>query len=122
MYAIVRIGGKQYQAEAGKTLVVDRLALEVGEKVELNEVLLIGGVDNALVGTPLVAGGLVNAEVVEQFKGKKVIVWKYRAKQRYRRKAGQRAHFTRLLINSIDAPSAKKSRSKKSETAEESES
>ena len=119
MYAIVRIGGKQYQAEPGKTVVVDRLNLEVGDKVELNEVLLISG-DNPLIGTPLVAGGLVTAEVVEQFKGKKVIVWKYRAKERYRRKAGQRAHYTRLMINSIDQPSAKKSRSKKSDAAEES--
>lgn len=119
MYAIVRIGGKQYQAEPGKTIVVDRLALEVGDKVELNEVLLIGGGDNTLIGTPVISGGLVNAEVVEQFKGKKVIVWKYRAKQRYRRKAGQRAHYTRLMINSIDSPSAKKSRSKKSEAAAE---
>src|SRR5687768_16561134 len=120
MYAIVRIGGKQYQVEAGKTLVVDRLALEVGEKVELNEVLLVGG-DNTLIGTPLVSGGVVSAEVVEQFKGKKVVIWKYRAKQRYRRKAGQRAHHTRLLINSIDVPSAKKSRSKKSDAADASE-
>jgi large subunit ribosomal protein L21 len=121
MYAIVRIGGKQYQAEPGKTLVVDRLALEVGEKVELNEVLLIGGGDDTLIGTPLVSGGVVSAEVVEQFKGKKVVIWKYRAKQRYRRKAGQRAHHTRLLINSIDVPSAKKSRSKKSDAADASE-
>ena len=66
---------------------------------------------------------LVGNETVDlsKYKGKKVVIWKYRAKQRYRRKAGQRAHHTRLLINSIDVPSAKKSRAKKSDAADSSE-
>ena|SRR5690349_11285530 len=120
MYAIVRISGKQYIAEPGKTIVTDRLTNEIGDTLEISDVLLIGDGDTILVGQPLVDGGLVKAEVVEQFKGKKIIVWKYRAKQRYRRKAGQRAHYTRLMINNIVAPSGKKSR-KKSEAAEETE-
>jgi large subunit ribosomal protein L21 len=121
MYAIVRISGKQYIAEPGKTIVTDSLPNEVGEKIEIGDVLLIGDGDSIFVGQPLVDGGLVKAEVVEQFKGKKIIVWKYRAKQRYRRKAGHRAHHTRLMINNIVAPSGKKTRSKKSEAAEEAE-
>jgi large subunit ribosomal protein L21 len=121
MYAIVRISGKQYIAEPGKTLVTDRLTSEIGDTLEISDVLLIADGDTILVGQPLIDGGLVKAEVVEQFKGKKIIVWKYRAKQRYRRKAGQRAHYTRLMINNIVAPSGKKSRSKKSEAVEEAE-
>jgi large subunit ribosomal protein L21 len=85
MYAIVRIAGKQYIAEPGKTIVTDHLVNEVGDQLEIGDVLLIGDGDNIMVGQPLVDGGIVKAEVVEQFKGKKIIVWKYRAKQRYRR-------------------------------------
>jgi|RhiMetdeSRZDD1v2_1073273.scaffolds.fasta_scaffold158557_2 large subunit ribosomal protein L21 len=121
MYAIVRIAGKQYVAEPGKALVTERLSNKVGDKIEIGDVLLIGDGDNTMIGQPFVDGGLVRAEVVEQFKAKKVVVFKYKRKERYRRKSGHRHQYTRLMINSIVSPSAKKSRSKKSEPAEETE-
>lgn len=113
MYAIVRIAGKQYQVEVGRPLVTDHLNLNVGDKVEFEEVLLIGDGDSILVGQPLVEGGLVKAEVVEHVKGKKIVVFKYKAKQRYRRKTGHRQQYTRLMVNGITTPSAKRSRSRK---------
>lgn len=114
MYAIVRIGGKQYLAQPGQTIVTERLPYEVGQTVEFEDILLVGDGDKSLIGQPLVDGALVKAEVVEQFKGKKVIVYKYRAKQRYRRKAGHRHMYTRLAISDIVTPSSgKKSRSRK---------
>ena len=120
MYAIVRVGGKQFQAEVGETIVSEKLPYQVGDKIELEEVLLIGDGVNTVIGKPLVEGGLVKAEVVQQFKGKKIIIYKYKAKQRYRRKTGHRQQYTRLLINSIVAPSAKKARSKKADQGAES--
>ncbi len=117
MYAIVRIGGKQYTAEVGKTIITERLNYNVGDKVEFEEVLLISGDGNTLVGQPLVSGGLVKAEVVDQFKGKKIVVFKYKPKQRYRRKMGHRQQYTRLMVSGIVNPSQKRSRSKKTEEA-----
>ncbi len=102
MYAIVRIGGKQYQAEIGKTIVVEKLPYSVGEKVEFNEVLLISDGPQTKVGQPLVEGASVKAQVVEQFKGKKIIVFKYKPKIRYRRKQGHRQQYTRLLVENIN--------------------
>lgn len=100
MYAIVRVGGRQYPAEVGKTIVVEKLPNDVGDEIELSEVLFIGG-DEPSVGAPLVDGALVKATVVEQFKGKKIIVFKYKPKARYRRKQGHRQHYTRLRIEDI---------------------
>lgn len=100
MYAIVRVGGRQYPAEVGKTIVVEKLPNQVGDEIELNEVLFVGG-DEPSVGLPLVDGALVKATVVEQFKGKKIIVFKYKPKARYRRKQGHRQHYTRLRIEDI---------------------
>ena len=101
MYAGVRVGSRQYPAEVGKTIVVEKLPHEVGEEVELNEVLFVGGDDGAQVGAPLVDGASVKATVVEQFKGKKIIVFKYKPKKRYRRKQGHRQQYTRLRIDDI---------------------
>jgi large subunit ribosomal protein L21 len=100
MYAIVRVGGRQYPAEVGKTIVVEKLPNQVGDEIEPNEVLFVGG-DEPSVGLPLVDGALVKATVVEQFKGKKIIVFKYKPKARYRRKQGHRQHYTRLRIEDI---------------------
>lgn len=118
MYAVVRIGGKQYQVEVGEPLVTDHLNLNVGDKVEFDEVLLLGDGNNILVGQPVVSGALVRAEVVEQFRGKKIIVFKYKPKQRYRRKKGHRQQYTRLMVSGIVNPSQKRSRSRKADQAE----
>jgi large subunit ribosomal protein L21 len=100
-YAIVEDGGKQYKAVEGGYIDVDRFAAEAGDAVDLSRVLLVADGDAVLVGTPLVAGAKVQATVVEEVKGPKVIVFKYRPKKRYRVKTGHRQKYTRLQIHSI---------------------
>ncbi len=117
MYAVVRIGGRQYQAEVGKTLVVEKLPYAVGEEVEFNEVLFINDEGRIAVGRPLVEGASVKAEVVDQFKGKKIIVFKYKPKKRYRRKQGHRQQYTRLMVREI-VTGAEKKRTRKAKAAE----
>ena len=106
MYAIYRAGGRQYLAEIGGELNLERLPYEVGEKVDFKEVLLLGNGPQTAIGKPLVKGAMVKATIVEQFKGKKIIVWKYRPRKRYRRKQGHRQYYTRLRIDDIVPPKA----------------
>lgn len=101
MYAIIRSGGKQYRTEVGSTLDVDKLPNEVGDSLEITEVLLVGDEDNTIIGQPLVEGAAVKATVVEQFRGKKILVYKYRQRTNYRRKQGHRQYYTRLQIDEI---------------------
>lgn len=105
IYAIVESGGKQYKAVAGKTIEVDRLPVKVGEKVELKQVLLVSDGSNAEIGTPTVTGAKVTATVVDHIKGPKIVVFKYKARQRYRVKKGHRQLYTRLMIEMIDSKS-----------------
>jgi large subunit ribosomal protein L21 len=100
-YAIIESGGKQYRAFEGGTIEVDRLPNEVGQPVELKSVLLLVDGESISVGTPTVKGAQVKAVVVEQTKGPKVVVFKYRPKKRYRVKTGHRQQYTRLLVDSI---------------------
>jgi large subunit ribosomal protein L21 len=116
MYAIVRCGGRQYRAEVGERIVVEKLPYDVGEQIELDEVLLVRDGDKVHVGQPLVAGSRVKATIEEQFRGKKIIVYKYRPRKRYRRKQGHRQYYTRLHIDDIVTGS--KRRAKKSEEDE----
>jgi large subunit ribosomal protein L21 len=102
-YAIVESGGKQYKAVEGETIEVDLLPLEVGNPVELQQVLLVASDGNVSVGTPNVGGAMVKATVVDHVKGRKVLVFKYKTRVRYRRKKGHRQHYTRLKINEIVA-------------------
>ena len=101
MYAIIRSGGKQYRAEVGATIDVDRLPQAVGESIEISDVLLVANGDDAHIGRPRVEGAAVTATVVEQFRGKKIIVYKYRQRTNYRRKQGHRQYYTRLRIEDI---------------------
>ncbi|MDJ0753981.1 MAG: 50S ribosomal protein L21 [Ardenticatenaceae bacterium] len=101
MYAIVECGGRQYRAEEGHIFSVEKLALEVGDQIELDNVLLLADGDNVKVGTPVVDGAKVKATVVDQYKGKKIFVWKYKPKKRYRRRKGHRQLYTRLRIDEI---------------------
>ena len=101
MYAIIRSGGKQYRAEVGATIDVDRLPNEVGESLDITDVLLISSEDETMIGQPQVDGATVSATVVEQFRGKKIIVYKYRQRTNYRRKQGHRQYYTRLYIDDI---------------------
>ncbi|MDI6894126.1 MAG: 50S ribosomal protein L21 [Bacillota bacterium] len=100
MYAIVQTGGKQYRAEEGQVLVVEKLAAEPGEQVELPVVALVD--DGRVVTGP---AARVVARVLDHFKGRKIVVFKYRAKVNYRRKTGHRQQHTRLQVESIQPAS-----------------
>jgi large subunit ribosomal protein L21 len=101
MYAIVRTGGKQYQVAAGDTLRVEKLKGEIGETVEFSDVLLVADGDTIRVGTPAVEGAKVVATIVEQGKGKKVLVFKKKRRKGYRVLRGHRQFFTALSIQEI---------------------
>lgn len=101
IYAIVRNGGKQYRVEPDQLIDVDPLPAQVGSTVELEDVLLIAGNGDIRVGQPRVEGARVIAEVVEHGRGPKVIVFKYKAKTRYRRRRGHRQGYTRLVVRQI---------------------
>lgn len=101
MYAIVRDRGMQYRVETGRTLSIDLMDAEPGSQIELNEVLLIGGTDDVKVGSPLVSGALVRAEVIGAIKGDKIVVFRYRNKKRYRRRTGHRQQYTQIKISEI---------------------
>ncbi len=101
MYAIIRTGGRQFRAEVGKTIDVERLPNEVDESFEITDVLLIGDDDNTIIGQPVVEGASVKVTVVDQFRGKKVIVYKYNPRTSYRRKRGHRQYYTRLHVDDI---------------------
>ena len=102
MYAIVNTGGKQYRVEPGDTVRVEYLPGDQGDLIELEDIRLFSGDDGeVIVGAPTVEGAKVTAEVVQQGRGKKVIVFKYKAKTRYRRKNGHRQNFTELRVTDI---------------------
>ncbi len=103
MFAIIRVSGKQYRVETGTQVLVDQLDVEEGAGVEGVEVLMLSDGDQVTVGAPLVSGAVVNATVVRHQKGRKIRVFKYKAKKNYRRRIGARAHQTLLKINSITA-------------------
>lgn len=103
MFALIRVSGKQYRVENGAEILVDRLAVDEGAAVEGVEVLMIADGDNVQIGAPTVAGATVGATVVRHSMGKKIRVFKYKAKKNYRRRIGARPHQTLLRINSISA-------------------
>ena len=101
MYAIFRSGGRQYHAEVGATVDVEKLPFDENQSVTLDDILLIGDGDNTVIGQPRVEGATVKATVVKQFRGKKIIVFRYRHRNSYRRKTGHRQYYTRLQIDDI---------------------
>jgi large subunit ribosomal protein L21 len=101
MYAMVEIKGKQYKAEEGALLKVDRLAEEAGKKVEFDSVLLVGSDDDVKIGTPYVKGAKVSAEVVEHIKDKKVVVFKYRRRKDSMSKNGHRQQYSVLKVTGL---------------------
>lgn len=109
MFAVLKTGGKQYKVQAGDVLRVEKLAAEAGEKVQFNEILMLGG-DNLTVGAPLVEGAAVQAEVIDQIKGEKVIHFvKRRRKHSSQRTKGHRQQLTLLRVTDILASGAAKS-------------
>lgn len=101
IHAIVATGGKQYRVSEGKVIDVERLSGDEGTTVELSEVLLVADGEKVTVGQPTLAGAKVRATIVSQGRGKKVTVFKYKSKVRYRRKIGHRQPYTRLAIDQI---------------------
>ncbi len=101
MYAVVQAGGRQHKVEVGSIVDIDRIDAEVGASVELDKVLLLSTDDGVTVGQPTVEGARVVGQVVDGVRGEKIIVFKYKAKVRYRRKNGHRQDYTRLEIKDI---------------------
>ena len=101
MYAVVKTGGKQYRVAPQDTITVERLTGEAGDIIELNEVLMVTDGDNVEVGTPLIEGACVAAELVEQARGKKIIVFKKKRRKHYRRRNGHRQDLSILKITEI---------------------
>ena len=102
MYAVIETGGKQYRVQEGDVVTVEKLNVEAGQKIEFDKVLVLAGEEDLKVGTPYVEGAKVTGEVVENGKGKKVIIFKYKAKKDYRKKQGHRQPYTLVEITSID--------------------
>jgi len=100
MYAVVEVQGKQYRAEKGASLRVDRMDGEKGQAISLGSVLLLSG-DTVQVGTPYVSGASVKAVIADQVKDDKIIVFKFKSKKGYRRKNGHRQSYTLLTVEDI---------------------
>lgn len=103
MYAIIKTGGKQYKVQAGDVLQVEKLDHDLGSEFTISEILMIGG-DKAHVGTPLVKNAKVTAVVTKQAKTKKIIVFKKKRRQGYRKFGTHKQNFTELFIKSITSP------------------
>mgnify|MGYP006426577191 FL=1 len=103
MYAIIKTGGKQYRVEEGLIIKIEKLSAEEGEDVEFDQVLALSDDNGFKAGSPLVDGASVRGKVIEQGKNKKIIVFKYKPKIRYRKKTGHRQPYTRVLIEDINA-------------------
>ena len=102
MHAIIETGGKQYKVAEGDTLFIEKLPVEAGEAVTFDKVLAVIDGDNVTVGTPVVEGAKVDASVVKNGKGKKVLVFKYKPKKGYHKRQGHRQPYTKVTIGKID--------------------
>jgi large subunit ribosomal protein L21 len=103
MYALVEILGKQYKAEKGKTIKVDKIGKNHGDKIEFDTILLLSDNGKVDVGAPYLPGARVKATVGEQVKGKKVVIYKYKKRKSYRRKRGFRGQYTNITVDEIIA-------------------
>lgn len=103
MYAIVETGGKQYRVEEGRAVRVEKLPVEKGEEVVFDRVLFFSDGTETKVGRPFVEGCRVKGRVMQQGRGRKIVVFKYKPKKNYRRKKGHRQPFTEVLIKKIEA-------------------
>ena len=118
MEAVVRISGKQYRVAAGERVTVDRLATKVGDKVTFDQVLLLTDGPKATVGVPVVDGAAVTATVLAATRGPKLVVYKYKAKKRYRRTQGARAEQSILQIVAVTGPADGRARATRTPVAE----
>ena len=102
MFAVLNTGGKQYKVSKGDLIAVEKLESNVGDKVTLDQVLMVGEGEDIEVGSPYVSSCKVTGEVVEQGKGTKIIVFKKKRRKNYRRKNGHRQLYTQLKITEIN--------------------
>ncbi|MBS5971019.1 MAG: 50S ribosomal protein L21 [Finegoldia magna] len=102
MFAIIKTGGKQYKVSEGDVIKVEKIEAEAGDKIEFDQVLMVAG-DDVKVGSPVVEGAKVSAEVLNQKKDKKIVIFKFKAKKNYRKKKGHRQPYTLVKIEKIDA-------------------
>jgi len=102
MYAVVKTGGKQYRVQEGQTVRIEKIDGEIGKSVQLGNVLMFSDDENVSVGQPTLDNVTVNAHIVAQDKSRKIIVFKYKRRKRYRRKQGHRQPFTAIKIDSIE--------------------
>ena len=102
MFAIIETGGKQYKVSEGDVIFIDKLAVEANDTVTFDKVLMADKDGNLTVGSPYVAGASVTATVVKNGKGKKIYVFKYKAKKNEKKKIGHRQPYTKLQINAIE--------------------
>jgi large subunit ribosomal protein L21 len=103
MFAIIRTGGKQYKVSKDTYLNVEKLDAKQGDRITISDVLLLSDGDKTTVGAPTVSGASVTVEVLEQFRDEKVIIFKKRRRQNYRRKNGHRQHLTTIKVIDITA-------------------
>jgi large subunit ribosomal protein L21 len=111
-FAIVESGGKQYRAIEGRTIEVDRLAVDAGKKFDFERILLMADGDDVMVGTPTVSDILVKVTVLDHIKGPKIDRFKYRPKKRIRVRGGHRQQYTRLVVDFIGRPDEEGKREK----------
>jgi large subunit ribosomal protein L21 len=103
MYAVVATGGKQYKVQEGEILRVEKLIGEIGSQVAFDQVLMMSDGETVKVGQPVLEGAQVKGHIVEQGKNRKILVFKYKRRKRYRRKQGHRQLFTAVKIDAIEA-------------------
>jgi large subunit ribosomal protein L21 len=103
MYAVIKTGGKQYRVSADETIVVEKLDGAAGDKIAFDQVLMVGSGETVTVGAPTVAGASVQGEIVEQGRADKILIFKKKRRQNYRRKNGHRQPETLVKITGITA-------------------
>lgn len=102
MYAIVETGGKQYKVEEGSTIDVEKIKAPIGKEIELNRVLMVAKEDDVIVGNPIIHSARVIAQVIDQIRGRKFTIMKFKRRKHYKRKLGHRQDYTQLLIKTIE--------------------
>ena len=102
MYAIINSGGKQYKIQKGEILRVEKISGEIGNHVSFDRVLMFSDGEDVRIGTPLLDNVVVQGHIVEQGKSKKILVFKYKRRKRYRRKQGHRQQYTAVKIDGIE--------------------
>lgn len=112
MYAVIKTGGKQYRVIAGERLKVEKLDVEVGGKVTLDQILMVSNGDETTIGSPIIKGATVNATVLSHVRGDKVMIFKFRRRKHYRKTQGHRQSYTEIQIGDISAVGAKPAKAK----------